>query len=216
MTPPILVIAKAPVPGLVKTRLCPPCTHEQAAAVAEAALCDTIDAVNRTASPQRVLVLSGDYPRPAGWSLVRQRGTSLGERLAHAFGDAGPDRAGGLLIGMDTPQVTPELLGLLGQALDDADAVLGPAADGGWWALGLRDTRHARALAGVPMSTADTGRLTEQALRSRGLRVTVGPVLRDVDTASDAHVVARHRPGGRFAAAVAAHVPIAVMTEVRS
>src|SRR2546427_100221 len=102
----LLLIAKAPVPGRVKTRLCPPATPVQAAAL-------------------------------------------------QAF-----------------------------------DAVLGPAADGGWWALGLREPSHAGALVGVPMSTEDTGARTLEALRGRGLRIGLLPELRDVDTADDAHAVA--------------------------
>jgi glycosyltransferase A (GT-A) superfamily protein (DUF2064 family) len=214
MTPALLVIAKEPVPGRVKTRLCPPCTYGQAAAVAEAALQDTLDVATRSGASGRTLVLSGTYRPPAGWSVLAQRGDGLGERLANAFLDALASETGasddvrpGLLIGMDTPQVTPELLAALGRSLDRADAVLGLALDGGWWALGLRDPRAARVLATVPMSTPDTGRLTIEALCRSGLRIVRGPTLRDVDTADDAHQVARTHPGGRFAAAVAAHVP---------
>ena len=207
MSPALLVIAKAPVPGTVKTRLCPPCTPVQAAAVAEASLLDTLDVVARTPAASRTLVVSGLLDPPAGWQIVGQRGQGLAERLVHAFVDARPVGAT-LLIGMDTPQVTPDLLVDLGRALDNADAVIGPAEDGGWWALGLRDPRAAAALHRVPMSTADTGRATAAALGERGLRVVVGPTLRDVDTATDAHAVAGQASGRRFAAAVRDHVPL--------
>ena len=83
------------------------------------------------------------------------------------------------------------------------EAVLGPAADGGWWALGLRDPRHARVLIDVPMSAEDTGELTVRALTAAGLTVPHLMVLSDVDTMADARQVARLRRGGRFAAAVA-------------
>ncbi|HZB50041.1 MAG TPA: DUF2064 domain-containing protein, partial [Mycobacteriales bacterium] len=109
-----------------------------------------------------------------------------------------------LQLGMDTPQVTPRLLGACLSALHPGvDAVLGPAEDGGWWVLGLHDPGHARLLAGVPMSTPDTGRLTARALRGAGLRVGTLPALRDVDTWPDAVAVAGLAPHGRFAAAVA-------------
>ena len=85
-----------------------------------------------------------------------------------------------------------------------AAAVLGPAADGGWWALGLRDPRLARVVADVPTSRDDTGERTLHALRAAGLRVGVLPELTDVDTAADAVAVARAAPWTRFAAAVAA------------
>jgi uncharacterized protein len=103
--------------------------------------------------------------------------------------------------------VSPDLLLALIDGLTDTDAVLAPAADGGWWALALRDPAHAVALAGVPMSTSDTGAQTAAALRGRGLRVRRGPQLRDVDTAPDALAVAAASPDGAFARAVRHHLP---------
>jgi rSAM/selenodomain-associated transferase 1 len=202
----LLVLAKAPVPGRVKTRLCPPCTPEQAARVAAASLADTLAAARGTAGVTRaVLALDGAMPPPAGAAVVPQRGGGLGERIAAAFADAtatGPRRV--LQVGMDTPQAGPDLLASCLSTLDrSVDAVLGPAEDGGWWALGLHDPGHARLLAGVPMSTPDTGRLTLRALRCAGLRVAPLPTLRDVDTWADATAVAALAPAGRFAAAVA-------------
>jgi rSAM/selenodomain-associated transferase 1 len=202
----LLVIAKEPVPGRVKTRLCPPCTPQQAAAVARAALDDTLSTLDDFKSAHRTLVISGTYPAPRGWMVIPQRGVGLGERLAHAFADT-DDGGPALLVGMDTPQLTAELLGDLADGLASADAVLGPAEDGGWWALALREPRYAAVLRDVPMSTADTGRLTRRALRDKGLRVAAGPGLRDVDTAADAWAVAGQCPDGRFAAAVRAHLP---------
>ncbi|MGH8824315.1 MAG: DUF2064 domain-containing protein, partial [Jiangellaceae bacterium] len=84
------------------------------------------------------------------------------------------------------------------------DAVLGPCADGGWWCLGLRDARLGRLVAGVPMSTPETGERTHAALRNHGLTVVSAPLLRDVDTAADATQVAAEAPTTRFAAAHAA------------
>jgi hypothetical protein len=106
-------------------------------------------------------------------------------------------------IGMDTPQVTVELLtGCVG-ALSTSDAVLGHATDGGWWVLGLTDPRGAAVLADVPMSRTDTGDLTRDALRTSGLHVAVVPELTDVDTADEAVTVADEVPDGRFAGIVA-------------
>lgn len=198
MTAELIVLAKAPVPGRVKTRLCPPCTPEQAALIAAAALADTIGTVSAAPARSRVLALAGSYPLPAGWFPRPQHGDDLGERIANAF--TGPSS---LLIGMDTPQVTTAGLTGATAALADADAVLGPSADGGWWALGLRDPAHARAIRRVPTSRADTGARTLAVLRGLGLRVAILPVLRDVDTAADAaEVAALCPPGSRFATAV--------------
>ena len=200
MTGRLLVLAKAPVPGRVKTRLCPPCTAEDAARVAAAALADTLDAARRTAGT--VLALDGLLPAPDGVRVLPQRGHGLAERIAAAFADIGGPA---LQLGMDTPQAGPHLLAHCLSTLDSGtDAVLGPAEDGGWWALGLHDPEHARLLGSVPMSTPDTGRLTLKVLRGAGLRVAVLPVLRDVDSWADATAVAALAPRGRFAAAVAA------------
>jgi uncharacterized protein len=193
----LLVIAKQPVPGRVKTRLVPPCTHEQAASLAEAALADTLHAVLMVPARRRVLVLEGRPGPwlPAGFDVVAQCAGPLDERLAAAFAAV---RGPALLIGMDTPQVTPDLLTVDWQA---ADAVFGPAADGGFWALGLRVPDPAL-LRGVPMSTTSTGAIQRARLVAAGLRVADLPSLRDVDTAADAVAVARQAPQSRFAARV--------------
>lgn len=205
MTPALLVIAKAPVPGRVKTRLCPPCSPRHAASVARAALEDTLAAAGAAAVERRVLVLEGAPGPwlPAGWEVVPQRGAGLAARLAAAFADAG---APALLIGMDTPQVTPALLGRGLAALRTHDAVLGSAPDGGYWAIGLRDAAAA-VFAGVPMSDGDTG--TRQRARLDGLGLTTAslPPLRDVDTIADARAVAAAAPRSRFAAALAQAAP---------
>jgi hypothetical protein len=206
MTAQILVLAKAPVPGRVKTRLCPPCTPEEASAVAAAALADTLSTVSATPAARRTLAIDGDHPAPPGWHRVRQRGTGLGERLWHAFVDTALPGVPTVLIGMDTPQVTPELLATAVAGLRAGEAVLGPARDGGWWLLALRDPAVAAVLPGVPMSTSETGALTVAALREAGLRVGFAPQLRDVDTTDDATAVAAACPGGRFAAAVRRYV----------
>ncbi|MEV0203822.1 DUF2064 domain-containing protein [Streptomyces sp. NPDC050788] len=189
----LLVVAKEPRPGRVKTRLTPPFTPREAAALAEAALADTLEVVARTPARRRILVLDGEPGPwlPSGFEVLRQCPGGLDERLAAAFAHCtGPS----LLIGMDTPQVTPELL-----AVDfaDCDAYFGPAEDGGFWALGLAEPDPALLL-GVPMSTSRTGAV--QRARLAGLRVRDLPPLRDVDTARDAELVASAAPGGRFAA----------------
>jgi uncharacterized protein len=191
----LLVIAKQPVPGRVKTRLVPPFTHEQAAALAEAALADTLTTMLMAPARRRLVVLDGEPGPwlPAGFDVVPQCGGTLDERLAHAFASV---RGPALLIGMDTPQVTP---GLLTVDWQDADAVFGPAADGGFWALGLRVPDPAL-LRGVPMSTRHTGAAQRARLLAAGLRVADLPLLRDVDTAADAVAVAGQAPGSRFAA----------------
>lgn len=199
MSAQLLVLAKAPVAGRVKTRLCPPLTPEGAAEVAAAALEDTLDAVLATPAARRVLVLDGEYAAE-GFETQPQRGGPMPERLAAAFDDC--DRSlPALLVGMDTPQLTPQLLTEAVVALQQHPAVLGLAGDGGWWALGLQRPAGSL-LRDVPTSRDDTGALQLAALRRAGLDPHLLPQLRDVDTADDARAVAALAPYGRFASAV--------------
>ncbi|WP_433058511.1 TIGR04282 family arsenosugar biosynthesis glycosyltransferase [Dactylosporangium sp. CS-033363] len=195
----VLLLAKTPVPGRVKTRLCPPWTPEQAAALAAAAIADTAEVLTATPAVARTLVVDGPLPAPRGWSRVPQRGAGLGERLAAAYADTARPGVATVLVGMDTPQLRVGHLVAATAGLAAADAVLGPAEDGGWWLLGLRDPAAASVLRDVPMSTADTGALTEAALRDRGLTVAATATLRDVDTAPDARAAAAACPASRFA-----------------
>ncbi|MET7318016.1 DUF2064 domain-containing protein [Streptomyces thermoviolaceus] len=198
----LLVIAKQPVPGRVKTRLTPHYTPEEAAALAEAALRDTLHTVARTPARRRVLVLDGVPGAwlPPGFEVVPQVSGGLDERIAAAFGLC--DRGPAFLVGMDTPQLTADVVA--DAVRDPHDAWFGPAADGGFWALGLADPASAAALVrGVPMSTDRTGAVQRRRLVEAGLDVVDLPVLRDVDTPADAlEVAACCPPGSRFAAAV--------------
>jgi rSAM/selenodomain-associated transferase 1 len=202
MTPAVLVIAKAPVAGRVKTRLCPPCTHAEAAELARAALQDTLEAAGGAGAARRVLVLDGAPGPwlPAGWELVPQRGDGLAERLAAAFADAG---APAFLVGMDTPQITPALVRAGLDALATHDAAFGPAADGGYWGIGLRRP-DPEVFAGIPMSKPHTGAAQRLRLDALGLRTAMLPTLLDVDTIAAARAVAAEVPGSRFAARLAA------------
>jgi glycosyltransferase A (GT-A) superfamily protein (DUF2064 family) len=205
----ILVMAKAPVPGCAKTRLCPPATPEQAAEIAAASLLDTLDAVCAVPGAIPVVGLAGEMNRAARHAeltmslrrttVIWQRGQDFASRLANAHTDVARGWPGRpvLQIGMDTPQITPALLTGAADRLADVDGVLGRAADGGWWALGLRNPYEADILRYVPMSQPDTGDLTYAALRH--LRIGNLPILSDVDTMTDAVQVASQAPNGRFA-----------------
>ena len=203
----VLVLAKAPVAGRVKTRLGATVGMAAAAALAAAALLDTLAAAAAAVGPGRcLLALEGDLRETrerdeiaaalAGWRSYPQRGEGLGARIAAAHADAGPGPV--VQIGMDTPQVGARELDGVAAGLVDAPAVLAPAADGGWWALALRDPARAAAVAAVPMSTATTHDDTRRALEEAGTSVGGAPVLVDVDTAEEAAAVAAAWPHLRF------------------
>ncbi|MBM7785789.1 TIGR04282 family arsenosugar biosynthesis glycosyltransferase [Tenggerimyces flavus] len=196
----LVVIAKEPVPGHVKTRLTPPCSPDEAAEIAEAALADTLQVVASTPAHQRVLALAG---RPGAWlpdcfDVAPQVSGTLDVRIAGVLAEvAGPM----VLVGMDTPQLTSELL--LSCDFSTRPAWLGLAEDGGFWALGLArpDPELVR---GVPMSVPHTGAAQLERLEQAGLEVGLLPTLRDVDTWPDALAVAAAAPKTRLARAVSA------------
>ncbi|WP_280332626.1 TIGR04282 family arsenosugar biosynthesis glycosyltransferase [Nocardia wallacei] len=201
-----LVVAKAPIAGFAKTRLTPPFSPCEAAQLAAAALLDTLAAVRHSGLRHRVVAWTGDLDLAedaaelaaalADFTLIPQRGDTFGQRLANAHHDAAELGVPVLQIGMDTPQAGPAVLTAgAARLLDSGDTVLGPATDGGWWALGLTDPAPARVLTEVPMSTSGTGERTRAALRKCGCRVHRLPTLSDVDTVADAFVVAAEYHG---------------------
>ncbi|GAC1435387.1 MAG: DUF2064 domain-containing protein [Solirubrobacteraceae bacterium] len=194
----LIVIAKEPRAGRVKTRLSPPLDPAQAASLAEAALADTLASVRLTPACRHILVLDGAPGPwlPEGFTVIAQRGGDLARRLAGAFADVGGPA---LLVGMDTPQLTPALLAASLDELQGSDAVLGLAPDGGFWAIGLRRADE-RVFDGIPMSRSDTGARQLARITALGLRCKLLTQLRDFDTYGDAAALAELAPDGRFAA----------------
>jgi glycosyltransferase A (GT-A) superfamily protein (DUF2064 family) len=216
----VLVVAKAPVAGAVKTRLGRVVGMRRAADLAAAALLDTLAVCATAYDVARChLALDGDLDDAeraaelraalAGWTVHPQRGHGLAERLLHAHEDAAAGSGGPVVqVGMDTPHLDGYVLLGVGETLDHPHAaVLGPASDGGWWLLGVAGPHLLRHLADVPMSTGDTGRLTHEALLRAGAEVTRVATLRDVDEVADAESVAAAAPTTRFARAFAGSPP---------
>jgi glycosyltransferase A (GT-A) superfamily protein (DUF2064 family) len=193
----IVVLAKEPQPGRVKTRLQSRFTTEESAQLAAAAIRDTQGAVRASRVPRRVLCWEGNSSDFAdGFEVLPQRSGTLNDRLAGAFDDLGRDgSARVLLIGMDTPQISAALLDT---DWDDCDAILGLSEDGGFWAIGLRTPDPARVFAGIEMSTARTGAAQLARLVSLGRSVKLLPPLRDIDEPADAAYVADHFPDLEF------------------
>lgn len=195
----VIVMAKEPKPGRVKTRLCPPCSPEQAAHLAEAAIADTLDAALASGADEVVMALDGAPGPwcPPGVRVIAQDDGPFDRRLAAAWGTVGGPA---VQIGMDTPQVTADDLDGAMAALDGPgiDAVLGTAPDGGWWIIGLRAS-DPRVFTGVPMSCHDTGLRQRTRLGDLGLTVATLAELNDVDSIDDAVAVSTLAPNTRFA-----------------
>lgn len=154
----IVVMAKSPIPGAVKTRMCPPLHPTQAASLAKALLGDTTTAASATGASVWCAVAGPPAPVAAvvdsGIRLVRQRGAGLAERLCAAqmlaFG-AGARRV--LLLGADCPTADTMYLTSALRALDDVDVAIGPAHDGGYVLLASSKPTP-ELFAGVSMGTA--------------------------------------------------------------
>lgn len=195
----VVVIAKEPVAGRVKTRLIVDITPQQAADVAAAALRDTLAAMSLVPAVHHVLALDGDPGDwvPRDWTVVAQPSGGLDRRLGAVLGNL--QQGACLLVGMDTPQVTPSICRF---DPNTYDACLGMATDGGYWAIGFADPALApQVIEGVPMSTDHTG--VDQLVRMQQARLRVQELqrLQDVDTPQDAAQVAASIPGSAFAGA---------------
>ena len=198
----LVLIAKEPLPGKAKTRLHPPLTLEQAATLAAAAIDDTLLAMHALPATRRILLFDGNRlpARSESYGVTGQTTGTLDLRLGAIFDECDEPM---LLIGMDTPQLTSDDLAPAfgGWPLDentDVDAWFGPASDGGFWALGMREPRG-DLIRGVEMSQDDTGAVQRARLDEAGLKVGTLPTLTDVDTIDSAREVAALAPHTLFA-----------------
>lgn len=192
-----IVLAKAPLPGFAKTRLCPPCSPQAAAQLAHAALLDTLSAVEAWGG-RSLLALDrcGTQFQVDCWDTVDQSDGPLGSRLDHVFSAtfaANPPPTSLFLVGMDTPQLQVDHLTDAFSALEHHDVALGPATDGGYWGIGF-NAHVPGAFDGVPMSTDRTFEHQYARLCLLGCSVAVLSELSDIDTFPDAMRVGAAHP----------------------
>ncbi|MBP7649377.1 MAG: TIGR04282 family arsenosugar biosynthesis glycosyltransferase [Phenylobacterium sp.] len=188
----ILVFAKAPVRGRVKTRLIPALGAPGAARLARRLLDHTLaqalaagsGAVELCASPGFSAPDWAAYPLPPGVATSAQGDGDLGARLARAARRHLAQGACVLLIGTDCPSLSAVRLQAAAVALADHDAALYPALDGGYTLLGLR-ADHPSLFADIPWSTAQVAAVTRARMQALGWRVWVGEALADIDTPPD-------------------------------
>ncbi len=199
------MMAKAPVPGRVKTHLCPPLSSNQAARLARAFAADSWAVVAELAPVRRVLVIDGDpgcLPTISDdtetWA---QTGGDLGARMEAAARRALATASAVVLIGTDAPGLPPALLQRAFALLRTHDAVVGPAADGGYYLLGLSSAPDGL-LAELPWSSPRTRQATVARLRERNLSVVELAPWFDVDDAADLRLL-RLAIGAGFVAAPA-------------
>ena len=198
----LVVFAKWPEPGAVKTRLCPPLTREQAAAFYEAMLADVLEAMAREA-PKRDLALAfamtpadriAEFAaRTPAYRVFAQVGADLSRRMEHAAVSElarGAERV--LLRGSDSPALAPEVLDAALASLARVDVALSPDRDGGYNLVALR--RFAPGLFAHAMSTSTVLEDTRAAATRLGLTCEVLAPGFDVDTAADFALLCEARP----------------------
>jgi hypothetical protein len=201
----LIIFAKAPIPGQVKTRLCPPLTPDEAASLHGSLVLDVLE---RTRAPSLTLPL-GRGREGWGWNrflacapsakhvyfqvlaqregvqLLTQTGEDLGARMRHAFETVlGRGYRRAVLTGTDLPTVPTAVYAEALTKLSDHDLVLGPSCDGGYYLIGLRRPVP-ELFAGVPWSTAQVFDVTMEKAHNLRLTVAVLPPGHDLDTIED-------------------------------
>ncbi|WP_328346024.1 TIGR04282 family arsenosugar biosynthesis glycosyltransferase [Streptomyces violaceus] len=193
-TPAILIMAKAPRPGLVKTRLHPLLSPPRCAVLQAELIRHTVELAT-SHTPRTYLAFARGEGEdaistavPAGVRLLLQRGTNLGERLAAAVTEAFADGAGPLLVvGTDAPTLTGSHLTAAFTALESHDVALGPALDGGYYLIGLRAPHISLFALGLEVWSTDRVLTATRALaHDGGLSMGTLRPLRDLDTPADA------------------------------
>lgn len=187
----VLVFTKYPQPGMVKTRLARTVGPQLAASLQEAFIHDELHmlaelgaSVTLCCDPFRPLA---DYERLFGPNLryMAQQGADLGERMLHALHAALRESDGAVLIGSDLPDLPASHLTEAFAALKSTQVCLGPATDGGFYLLGLREPLPPGIFEGVNWSSELVLNRTLDNCRAKGLTHHLLPPWPDVDTAHD-------------------------------
>lgn len=189
----LIVFAKAPIEGYVKTRLCPPLTPDEAASLHGSLVLDLLERSQTLKGCDRILAgaPTPDHPFFGAMNtrfkipIWEQVGDDLGARMSHAFQTAlGTPYQSAVIIGTDIPGITAQLISSAMKSLQDHDVILGPTEDGGYYLIGLRSpTPHL--FENIPWSTDAVFSLTREKAKSLNLSLRVLPMLRDLDTIDD-------------------------------
>ncbi|MGH7198733.1 MAG: TIGR04282 family arsenosugar biosynthesis glycosyltransferase [Candidatus Omnitrophota bacterium] len=190
----LLIFVKFPEVGKVKTRLASAIGHRKAAEIYRRLAERTVRAAAPLAKGSAEIVICYDPPRKAGqikrwiqkpFAYEAQRGADLGARLSHAVSNAfrrGCRKV--VVIGSDCPDVRASTIRKAFRALSGKDAVIGPAADGGYYLIGLRKNNRSLFRA-IPWSSRHVFQRTLEKARRERLKVLTLPVKRDIDTIED-------------------------------
>ena len=194
----LVIFAKAPIAGQVKTRLCPPLTPDEAATLHGSFVIDMLERTKVAAiklklpidrylacAPSSTLVFFQIMEERQSVKLIDQVGDDLGARMEQAFATLfGKGYQRVFIVGTDVPSLPLDHYKQALALLDTHEVVLGPALDGGYYLIGLKQPRP-ELFAGIAWSTDRVLAATQEKAASFGLKVALLPSWRDVDTIDD-------------------------------
>jgi len=194
----LVIFAKAPIPGQVKTRLCPPLTPDEAATLHGSFVLDTLERTKTAVpklklpldrylacAPSSTLVFFKIMEERQGVALIDQVGDDLGARMNQSFEAMfarGYHRV--LIVGTDVPTLPLEQYKHALTLMETHDLVLGPALDGGYYLIGLKQPAP-DLFVGIPWSTEKVLGLTQERATNLGLKTALTSPWRDVDSIDD-------------------------------
>jgi rSAM/selenodomain-associated transferase 1 len=196
----LVVYAKAPIPGTVKTRLCPPLSPEEATALHSSFVMDAIERTKHVSGKLKAdcfIACDPSMEHPFftalrsrhGVKLLQQRGQDLGERMDGTMQELlDHDYSSVVITGCDLPTLPPEEISRAFGLLDVNDCVLGPCPDGGYYLIGLR--RPCPDLfSNIPWGTSEVLGLTKEKATALNLKLGLTAPWSDIDTPDDLHTL---------------------------
>ncbi|MCO5387646.1 MAG: TIGR04282 family arsenosugar biosynthesis glycosyltransferase [Desulfosporosinus sp.] len=192
----LILMTRVPVPGKTKTRLMPHLSAEECAGFHEACLKDIIKVQRELKKPANIFYsekLTEKFMTmfPKESQFISQEGDNLGERMSQAFRISLQDYKFTLMVGSDLPHLTVRLLQSAFEALEQHDVVLGPALDGGYYLIGLKQFIP-DLFTGITWGSSEVFRQTIERVHSLGLSYRLLQTMQDLDTIEDLRVYMRN------------------------
>ena len=193
----LIIFAKSPVPGFVKTRLCPPLVPDEAATLHGSLVLDTLERTKGLVTCDRFLACAPSKQHPFFQTMATRHQIELweqipdhdlGQRMDHAFSLAFERKySSAIVIGSDLPTIDGSIIKQALEALSQHDVVIGPSVDGGYYLMGLK-TPTPELFSNIPWSTDQVTLLTQQIASHIGLSIKLLSPQRDLDTIDDLQV----------------------------
>ncbi|MDD5712177.1 MAG: TIGR04282 family arsenosugar biosynthesis glycosyltransferase [Smithellaceae bacterium] len=201
----LIVFARYPEQGKVKTRLLGDLPEEAVCRLYTCFVADLIEMLGGCRGHLRLAFTPADKTQeikscfPGCRSYLPQVGSDLGERMREAFQACFAEGfAKAILIGSDCPDLPADIVTMALGALEELDAVIGPAYDGGYYLIGFRRERFLPTVfSGIPWGEKEVFGLSLERIKNAGLKVCIAPFWRDIDTIEDLRALKRESAAAR-------------------